>query len=308
MIFRPKIFISSTFRENEKIRNQIRDYFYSVGAEPLLYEYELTPSIHPLTYRMNLSDADFMIMIVKEKYGTETETGLSGIHEEYKIAHTNNIPLHVYLMKDSPSSDNANNPLIEDLKKDGISYYYFENDRDLLKRLKQTTFTIAKEIMLKDIEKSKIPKESIVRLAGDADYSRAMQVVSIIESMKDAIQIYELDLISSNMFSQCLECIEYEFSSLGHHFINWKIDEALREMINIANEYSVHFCRDFTSNGHYREYPIKILNMVSVSHSIYQKATDWKFDDYKNKMDQFFEAYDKFKRLVQNVKTEIDII
>ena len=101
MIFRPKIFISSTFKENEKIRNQIRDYFYSVGAEPLLYEYELTPSIQPMTYRINLADADFMIMIVKDNYGTETESGLSGIHEEYKIAHNNNIPLHVYLKKDS---------------------------------------------------------------------------------------------------------------------------------------------------------------------------------------------------------------
>lgn len=67
MIFRPKIFISSTFKGNESVRNQIRDYFYSVGAEPLLYEHELTPSINPLTYRTNLLDADFMILIVKEE-------------------------------------------------------------------------------------------------------------------------------------------------------------------------------------------------------------------------------------------------
>ena len=70
MIFRPKIFISSTFGENKKLRDQIRNYFYSVGAEPLLYEYELTPSIQPMTYRINLADADFMIMIVKDNYGT----------------------------------------------------------------------------------------------------------------------------------------------------------------------------------------------------------------------------------------------
>lgn len=308
MIFRPKIFISSTFKENEKIRNQIRDYFYSVGAEPLLYEYELTPSIQPMTYRMNLSDADFMIMIVKDYYGTETESGLSGIHEEYKIAHNNNIPLHVYLKKDSSSSEVVDNPLIDDLKKDGISYYYFDNDEDLLKRLKETTFTIAKEIMLKEVETSKIPKESIIRLAGNTDYLRAIEIVSIIESMKDAIEIYELDLITSNIFTACMECIGYEFASLRHHFINWKIDDALREMLNIANEYSSHFCRDFTSNGHYREYPIKILNKVNVSHSLYNKVTDWSLDDYRDKMNEFFKLYDNFKKLVQNIKTETDII
>ena len=308
MIFRPKIFISSTFTGNEELRNQIRDYFYSVGAEPLLYEYELTPSIQPMTYRMNLSDADFMIMIVKDYYGTETESGLSGIHEEYKIAHNNNIPLHVYLKKDSSSSEVVDNPLIDDLKKDGISFYYFDNDEDLLKRLKETTFTIAKEIMLKEVETSKIPKDSIIRLAGNTDYLRAIQIISIIESMKEAIEIYELDLITSNIFTACMECIGYEFASLKHHFINWKIDDALREMLNIANEYSSHFCRDFTSNGHYREYPIKVLNTVKVCHSLPNQSMDWTLDNYRNNMNKFFNAYEVFKKLVQNVKTEIDII
>lgn len=307
MIFRPKIFISSTFTGNERIRNQIRDYFYSIGAEPLLYEHELTPSIHPMTYRINLSDADFMIMIVKDNYGTETETGLSGIHEEYKIAHNNNIPLHVYLKKEL-SSESIINPLIDDLKKDGISYYYFDDDKDLLKRLKETTFTIAKEIMLKEIEISKIPKESIIKLAGNSDYLRAMQIVSIIESMKDAIQIFELDWLYSNLFVECLERIGYEFSSLGHHFINWKIDDLLREMLNISNEYSYHFVRDFTTNGNHRDIQIKILNMVKVSSSLYDEATEWKLDDYRSNMNKFFEVYENFKKLVQNIRTEIDVI
>ena len=178
----------------------------------------------------------------------------------------------------------------------------------MLKRLKETTFTIAKEIMLKEIETSKIPKESIIRLAGNTDYSRAMQIVSIIESMKETIKIYEVDLITSNIFTACMECIGYEFASPKHHFINWMLDDSLREMLNFANEYSNHFCLDFTSNGHYREYPIKILNKVNISHSIYNKATDWTINDYKNKMNEFFELYENFKQLVQNIKTEIDII
>ena len=63
MIFRPKIFISSTFKENKKLREDIRKYFHSTGAEPLLYEHELTPSVLPMTYRQNLLDADFICTI-----------------------------------------------------------------------------------------------------------------------------------------------------------------------------------------------------------------------------------------------------
>ena len=307
MIFRPKIFISSTFTENEDLRNQIHEYFYSVGAEPLLYEHELTPSILPMTYRTSLLDADFMIMIVKDNYGTETASGLSGIHEEYKIAQNNNIPHHVYLKKDS-TSETIDNPLIDDLRKDGISYYYFDGDDDLLKHLKETTFTIAKEIMLRQIETYKLPKKSIIKLAGDSDYKRALEIIAIIESMKNTAHIYELDWVSSSLFMECLDCIRYEFSSLDHHFINWKIDDLLREMLNIANEYNNHFSIDFTSNGNYREYQVKLLDTVRISHSIYNNTTGWTYDDYRDKMNDFFKAYDNFKILIQNIRMETDTI
>ena len=135
MIFKPKIFISSTFKENEKLRGDIEKYFESIGADPLLYEKQLTPSVQPMTYRYNLLDADFMILIIKEDYGTKTEHGISGIHEEYRTAFDNKIPLHVYLQKNSKED----NPLVKELKKDGISYYYFDSDSDLMERLKKTT-------------------------------------------------------------------------------------------------------------------------------------------------------------------------
>ncbi len=84
---------------------------------------------------------------------------MSGIHEEYRIAVNNNIPLHVYLKKCKESiNTNESNPLIDDLVKDGISFYYFNNDRELIKRLKETTFTIAKDIMLSQLKKTKYPK------------------------------------------------------------------------------------------------------------------------------------------------------
>lgn len=304
MIFRPKIFISSTFKENIKLRENIRKYFYSTGAEPLLYENELTPSVLPMTYRHNLLDADFMILIVKEDYGTETDLGISGIHEEYKIAFNNKIPLHVYLKKGNVDD----NPLIKELKKDGISYYYFDSDKDLMARLKETTFTIAKEIMQNHIDKSKLPDETIKKMAGKVDYNRAMQVISIIESMSEAVKINEVDWISSDIFTECLERIIYEFSSNHHHFVNWKLDEQLNNMLKIASNYISHSVLDFTSTGAYRNCNISVLGDVQVHFLSYNKNTEWEQKNYMNELKQFFEEYEKFKNMVQCMRIEIDLI
>lgn len=304
MIFRPKIFISSTFTENIKLREDIRKYFYSAGAEPLLYENELTPSVLPMTYRNNLLDADFVILIIKEDYGTETEFGISGIHEEYKIAFNNNIPLHVYLQK----NNTEDNPLVKELKRDGISYYYFNSDTELLKRLKETTFTIAKEIMYNRIDKSELPDTAIKKQAGNIDYVRSMQVVSIIEAMCIIVKSYDIDWIYSNIFTECMSRVIYEFSFSVHNFINWKLDELLVDILSVANSFIEHSVRDFTSTGTYNMVEISILGKTRVNHLQYQKCSDWDKEDYKKALKEFFEKYDEFKKLVQNIRTEIDLI
>ena len=43
MAFKPRIFISSTFSDNKKVRDSIKKHFIELGAEPLLYESNLTP-------------------------------------------------------------------------------------------------------------------------------------------------------------------------------------------------------------------------------------------------------------------------
>lgn len=47
-----------------------------------------------------------------------------------------------------------------------------------------------------------------------------MQIITIIESMKNAVKINELDWIYTSIFMECMECINYEFSTLNHHLIN----------------------------------------------------------------------------------------
>ena len=124
MAFKPRIFISSTFSDNKKVRDSIKKHFIELGAEPLLYESNLTPSTKPMTYRKDILEADFVILIMKDNYGTETDWGISGTHEEYRIAKENRIPIHVYL-KPSKSQDNK---LIKELLADQVSFYYFKDD------------------------------------------------------------------------------------------------------------------------------------------------------------------------------------
>lgn len=67
MLFRPRIFVSSTFLENADVRKDIEDILQKSGSEPLLYETTLTPSVLPRTYRQNVLDSDFVLLISKRK-------------------------------------------------------------------------------------------------------------------------------------------------------------------------------------------------------------------------------------------------
>lgn len=259
MIFRPRIFISSTFNDNRDIREKIEEYFKSVGAEPMLYEKNLTPSTIPMTYRENIKEADFVILMMKSNYGTKTDWDISGTHEEYIIAHENKIPMHVYLLIDNATNSSDSNPLIEDLQKNQVSYFYFENDDSLYKRLRETTFTIAREIMLNQIVKNKVPRNSVTKLAGKLDYKRAMEIIQIIESMKICKIKNELDWLDDNLFFECLWCLNHEFSPYPHSFLNWKIDELLREMLGVIQRFKETYVVDYQKTGKLVDTAIPIL-------------------------------------------------
>ena len=271
MIFRPRIFISSTFSDNKEIRKRIEEYFKSVGAEPMLYERNLTPSTIPMTYRENIKEADFVILIMKNNYGTKTDRDISGTHEEYIIAHENKIPMHVYLFVDKEEESSGDNPLIDDLQKDQISYFYFDDDDNLFERLKETTFTIAKEIMLNQIVKNTVPRNSVMKLAGNLDYNRAMEVVQIIESMRVCIIKNELDWLEDNLLYECLWMINHEFSAYPHSFLNWRLDELLRGMLSAFQQFQKEYVNSYSkTNNLAREYNISVLGKIPVLSAEYQ--------------------------------------
>ncbi|XDD41725.1 DUF4062 domain-containing protein [Leptospira sp. WS60.C2] len=85
MYFKPRIFISSTLDINQ-IRNITQNVLEETGAEVILYEQNLTPSIKEYTYRYDINEADFIIFIFDNRYGSLTNAGISGTHEEWDIA------------------------------------------------------------------------------------------------------------------------------------------------------------------------------------------------------------------------------
>ena len=308
MIFRPRLFISSTFSENEDLRDKIRSYFISIGGEPLLYEHELTPSVMPNTYRNDVLDADFVILIIKEEYGTQTDTGLSGIHEEYLIAKNHNIPMHVYIKKQSTEIKGNKNPLIDEIKNKGVSYYYFENDEDLLKRMQETTFTIAKEIMLSKVSVENLPHDMLAKTVGQLDYERGIVVVSIIESVKEHVKRLEMDWIYSNIIVELFDKFNYEFGMKEHNFINWKLDDKMREMLRLASTFSIHSAEDFIANNNYRNVEVPIIGKLDFCSVNNRNGSTWGHNNYLKALRSLNKKYKEFKVLLEEVLLEASIV
>ena len=303
MAFKPRIFISSTFSDNKKVRERIKNHFIESGAEPLLYESNLTPSTKPMTYRKDILEADFVILIMKDNYGTETDWGISGTHEEYKLAKENQIPIHVYLMP----SESTDNKLIEELKADQVSYYYFKTDIELLKRIKETSFIIAEEIILKKLAQKKLPFFTVRQLSYNADYQRAIEVIRSIEMMKKYHTQFNFDYLTTTIFTSFIEPIICYFTQQEHVFINWKVDDVLLDMILIAQEFINNHTSDYTTiPGTHTKLVDGASEGVIVNRVSYYKNTDISHEDYHQLLKGFFEKYEKFKDLVKDLRLLVD--
>jgi hypothetical protein len=306
MFFKPRIFLSSTLSENLSIRSEIENFFISIGAEPMLYEKNLTPSVNSMTYRKDITDADFIIFIIKDNYGVRTERGVSGTHEEFQIALETNIPKHVYIKLDAGKKDARE--LIEDINNNQISYYYFEKDEDLLKRIKETTFTIAKEIMLKKVEGARLPKESVKRISFKYDYEKAIEIIKIIESMKKIAFNYEYDFVYTTIFTDFIDPIKIEKNYRKWFFIDGKIENILDEMICIYNKFDTH-CIDFTSiPGAFKEVKVPVLGEVTIykcTSTNYPKRNN---SEYVKIIEDFMEKYNRFREYIGNMKLVVDTI
>lgn len=309
MIFKPRIFISSTFSDNKDIRNDIENYFKEIGAEPLLYEKNLTPSTSSMTYRKNILDSDFVILIMKENYGTRTDRGISGTHEEYRIAKKNRIPIHVYLKLTDDKKSKEKNELIEELDKDQISYYYFKDDSELFKRLKETTFIISEEIMLRKITANDLSERKIKQLAYKNDYWKALDILKAIENMKNYEKNYHFDYLNTSIFIGFVGTLVDHIESQDQYFINQKLDEPLRKMSDAASKFLTHYSLDFTSTaGNRIEINDPVIGEIQICDSSYHQNAKLSIDNYSEMLDVFFSNYDKFKEKIEKIGLYTDLI
>ena len=220
MYFKPKIFISSTFSLTEW-RSQIKGFFETVGAETLLYEKDLTPSITPSAYRQDIKDADFIIFIFDEKYGSKTDTGKSGTHEEWDIIRDTNIPKHVYLKNSGALEPEQEEFIRDNIKNSSISYYYYGDHTDMLNQIKKMTFTISRDIAIHKLFDLKIEDKAIRKLAFNRDYSLALYFIQEIDLLRNLQNKDFVDLVNTTILE---ERISGWFESFSNNSFNIFID------------------------------------------------------------------------------------
>jgi len=303
MTFKPRIFISSTFKENKEIRKKIQEHFLTIGAEPLLYEKNLTPSTIPMTYRTNIIESDFVILIIKDEYGTKTDWDMSGTHEEYCIAKNHGIPTHVYL-----KTGNIDNPLVSELNKDQVSIFYFKDDNELMKRLKETTFIIAEEIAQNKIINSKLPEKTAKTISVNSDYNRAITIIKIVDSMIELNDRNEVDWLDTNLVLEFMGFLWYEYSGIRHKFSNWKLDELLTDMLMTYCEFAYNYEKDYTLGNERFKIENSIIGSTTIHNSHYHQNTKLTSEDYIKLLKKILRKYNSFKSLVKDMKIEIDSI
>ena len=313
MSFKPRIFISSTF-DLIKLRKKLSAFFKSIGAEPLLYEENLTPSTNRSTYRKDLLNADFTIFIFDKRYGSKTDTGLSGTHEEWLISNQNNIPSHVYIKFESEEDENSKEEKLkefisEEIDSNFVSYYFFRDEKDLLKRLKETSLTIAHDIVLSNIEQSRLEKRVVRNLSINQDYKEAL---SFIRHMEEVIHLHHIDGGPGLTRTTVLNFILGSWASYSDQQRSLFIDEKLNDLFhNIFIPYKeiTAYQLKALSAGQTRKIYLKSMGMeisyeylVPLSSSV---TVDW--DLLRGQIKKLIEEYQKFKEEVMRQKNQNDI-
>ena len=96
---RPHVFVSSRLKLG-KVRAQIKHILESCGFSAEIYERDSTPATEPAAYLRDVTQADFVLFVLEETYGTpRISTGKSGVHEEWVRVRELGIPSHAYLKR-----------------------------------------------------------------------------------------------------------------------------------------------------------------------------------------------------------------
>lgn len=191
---------------------------------------------------------------------------------------------------------------------DQVSFYYFKTDVELMNRLKETTFIIAEEIILKNLEQKRLSHLKVCQLSYNSDYQRAMDIIRSVEQMKKYSTQFGFDYLTTNIFTSFMEPIIDYFNHQEHIFINWKLDDALENFVLIANKFISNHVLDYTTIPNtFTELTDETFTEVLVSRVSYYQNTDLNNEDYQKMLKDFFEKYEEFKNIVKELRFLADI-
>jgi hypothetical protein len=309
MYFKPRIFISSTF-DLLKIRDQVKQFFDSVGSETMLYEANLTPSMKPSTYRFDIQEADFVIFIFDERYGSKTDTGKSGTHEEWTIVSNTQIPKHVYV-KDSPQKDEELQKFIsEEINKKYVSFYFYKDDADLLAHIKQMTFTIARDISLHKVSQAKLEESVVRKLSVTCDYNKALELIRVMEEVR---QLHNksfggVDFISTTVISDIIDpWVMYYRDNDKRLFIDSELNRKFEIMLDQYRHFYECHIKNFTGSGSTSHVFLKSYNLeISIS-ALHCYNNEYQPEELDRHLNDFLKSYADFKNFALAIKSDLDI-
>lgn len=105
-----------------------------------------------------------------------------------------------------------------------------------------------------------------------------------------------------------MEPIINYFNHQEHIFINWKLDDALENVVLIANKFISNHVLDYTTIPNtFTELTDETFTEVLVSRVSYYQNTDLNNEDYQKMLKDFFEKYEEFKNIVKELRFLADI-
>ena len=306
MYFKPRIFISSTL-DLKGIRQKVRYLLESVGAEVMLYEENLTPSIQPATYRQDVLDADFIIFIFDSRYGAKTEQGISGTNEEWLIVKNTSIPKHVYVYSANNDQERELKEFIStELSQTGISYYYYKDHRDLIKHIKSTVFSVAKEIAVSKLETLNIDNKLIKMVKTKSDYATSLQFIKQIEDVINLSKVGMCDLIESTALLSVIEPWDLELKFDRWVFIDEKLNDEFAVMLTAFEAFlNIH-------KTYYTSYRIRTIKLpasgIEITFDELKAKSNDHYSEIEDALKSFLQKYRGFKELAQELRSSTDIL
>jgi hypothetical protein len=254
------IFVSSTCYDLSQIRTDISEFVKNSGHNPILSEFEnfpISPELNTIENCIKIvkENADILVLIVGNRYGSIIENGKSITNNEFLVAKQKGIPIFCFIdkttlnalnfwknNKDANFSNIVDNvqifEFIEDIRNNSkIWTFPFEKAQDIINTLKvQLSYLFKNSLKVKKIFDEEIPEFFKLNLS-----DKALKILFEKEDSYEFLFLSQIlvDEIQKKEFLK--NDIEYAILTEPKHFIvdyteipNW-VQERTSSILNIIS-------------------------------------------------------------------------